>query len=341
MLCWLIANKHHVVGKHRQTLLRYFDESGGKPCGLCDTCLQPVKTWDASIAAQKAMSCVYRTGQRFGVRHLIDVLLGKQTARIKQLRHEKVSTYGIGGEYSANQWQSVYRQLIAQGLLEVDDYGSLHLHPSSKAVLRGEQKLHLRYDTITSSKEARKKPMRNNEGGALWQKLRLLRAELAKQADVPPYIIFHDKVLKTMCEVLPKDNQDLLAIDGIGSSKQQKYGQIFLNAIAEYISKTNTEMMTDTARESFELLQKGNTPEEIAVQRSVTVQTIYNHMEQAIQLNLIKVNQITQIPDSEIEKIEQAIRQHSKDNRLKPVFTALDERYDYYILRCVAAGMEE
>ncbi|MDX8412621.1 MAG: DNA helicase RecQ [Mariprofundales bacterium] len=221
----------------RQALLRYFGEQGSKPCGNCDTCLHPVETWDATIIAQKAISCAYRSGQRFGVGHLVDVLLGKNTPRIQKWHHDQISTYGIGSELKATEWQSVYRQIIAQGVLEVDEHGALKLHASSGPLLRGEQQLQLRKDIHQRKSRQQKRGSNdddNIENRELWEKLRALRLELAQQAEVPPFVIFHDSVLQSMMQAMP-DNLDAMAeISGIGAVKLERFGKKFLTVLQQH-----------------------------------------------------------------------------------------------------------
>ena len=228
----------------RQVLLSYFGESLLSPCGNCDTCLHPVETWDGTEAAQKALSCVHRTGQRFGVNYLIDVLTGKDNARIRQFGHHNLSTYGIGKELDQNQWKSVYRQLVANGFLSVDmeSYGSLKLTEDCRPILRGEQRLLLRIDKKPEQKRTRKE---NNarqletQDNALWEALRQCRKNIAQDQGVPPYVIFHDATLMAMMETLPQTLEQLGQISGIGQRKLDQYGEEFLSVILDHCGKNN------------------------------------------------------------------------------------------------------
>jgi ATP-dependent DNA helicase RecQ len=224
----------------RQVLLRYFGETYKEACGNCDNCLEPIATWDGKIAAQMALSCVYRTGQRFGVKHLVDVLLGKLTPQIENYNHNKVSTFGIGQEFSQQQWQSIYRQLVAANLLAVDmnGFGSLKLTEKSLPVLRGEQTLALRHEPDKPKKKAKKVVEREKKLGKipedeLWQALKNKRLELAKEQGVPPYIIFHDSSLMDMHAKKPRSLSEFEEISGVGQSKLQRYGEAFIKVIAE------------------------------------------------------------------------------------------------------------
>jgi len=224
----------------RRILLNYFGEALGEPCGNCDTCLTPVDTWDGSVAAQKALSCIYRTGQRFGAAHLADVLLGKDTARIRQFSHDRVSTYGIGKELDANQWKSVYRQLVAAGFaaVDVEGFGGLRLTEASRAVLRGEQTVRFRQDPERHSRRERRaapaSAFTDPEAQALWERLRARRRELATEQGVPPYVIFGDLALKEMVACRPRDRDAFSRITGVGAIKLERYAEDFLAVLAEH-----------------------------------------------------------------------------------------------------------
>lgn len=226
----------------RQVLLNYFGETLEKPCGNCDTCLSPVESWDGTVAAQKALSCVYRTGQLYGMQHLIDVLLGNETERIRRVGHERVSTFGIGNDLSKEEWASVYRQLVAMGLLSVDveGYGSLRLVDSSRAVLRGEQTLKFRKDPAATKPNKKLKKTKQSHwpdplDQALWEALRNCRLSLAREQGVPPYVIFHDSTLEEMVLRKPQTLQMLGRISGIGEAKLDRYGMAFLEVLEEHM----------------------------------------------------------------------------------------------------------
>ncbi len=219
----------------RQVLLAGFGESYPHDCGNCDNCLSPAETWDATEAAQKALSCVYRSDQRFGVNHVIDVLRGSQSERIQQCGHEHLTTYGIGKDLDAATWRSVFRQLVACGLLEVEaEYGSLRLTEGSRAVLRGERRLQLRKE----QRERRERERGPRSGLAVeaadlprFQLLRDLRAQLAREQNVPAYVIFHDSTLRNIAEQQPGTLDELARVGGIGGAKLERYGQRVLEAL--------------------------------------------------------------------------------------------------------------
>ncbi|MDQ6951890.1 MAG: DNA helicase RecQ [Mariprofundales bacterium] len=228
-----------VIGCRRQQMLAYFGDQLDHACGNCDTCLTPPQTWDASEAVQKALSCIYRTGQRFGVNHLIDVLLGKENERIGQLGHDRVSTFGIGRELSATQWRALFRQIVARGLVMVDDeYGGLKLNANSRPVLMGEQTVTLRQavkkERVSSSRAAKRSGVvewQRPEDVALWEALRQCRKQLSEEQGVPSYVVFHDATLRQMVEMRPQDLIAFAAISGVGEQKLDRYGAAFLQVI--------------------------------------------------------------------------------------------------------------
>ncbi len=222
----------------RKPLLAYFGEELTADCGNCDNCLQPPATRDGTVEAQKLLSAVYRTGQRFGAAHVVDVLLGKDTAKIRQHGHDQLSVYGIGADRPVQAWRSTVRQLIVQSLLRADPerFGALTLTPASRPVLRGEQTVQLREDPV--GKRGRAKSSSGKAAAAvavadlpLWEALRECRRRLAAEHNVPPYVIFHDSTLREMAAERPTDNVALLTISGVGEAKLERYGAAFLDTI--------------------------------------------------------------------------------------------------------------
>lgn len=227
-----------ITSCRRQTLLRYFGDQLDEPCGNCDSCLHPAQTWDATEAVRMALSCVYRTGQRFGAGHVIDVLRGSTNDKIISFDHHKLSTYGIGKHLSADEWRSVFRQLVARGYLDVDasGFGSLLLNDACRPILRGEQSIQLRRDIKTASASlTRRAPVAvAPEDEGLWYALRACRKRLAEEHGVPPYVIFHDSTLREMLEQRPLTSSEMLSISGVGDSKLERFGDEFLEVIREY-----------------------------------------------------------------------------------------------------------
>lgn len=222
-----------------QTILRYFGEEHPGDCGQCDNCLEPVDTWDATKAAQMALSCVYRTGQRFGVSHLIDVLLGKATPKVEQFNHQQLSTFGIGNHLAQQQWSSVFRQLVAAGYINVDmeAYGGLKLAEAARPVLRGEQEVWLRRDADPVKRRAQRGERKSRDIGSnddpLWQALRAKRMELAREQGVPPYVILHDSTLVEILNRRPLTLDEMAQIGGVGQAKLAKYGDAFLQVVED------------------------------------------------------------------------------------------------------------
>jgi ATP-dependent DNA helicase RecQ len=226
----------------RQVLLRYFGDDC-EACGNCDVCLDPPKTFDGSIAAQKLLSCIYRTGERFGQAHVVSVLLGELDERIGRLGHDKLTTFGIGKEHDRNAWRSIVRQLVAHGLIAVDvaGHGGLSISPEGRQFLREKPSLSLR--ALKKAKPERKSAHRTTEQAlpaaqalaaadrALFEKLRAKRLELAKAQNVPPYVIFHDKTLAEMAVRRPRSVAELATIPGAGQVKLARYGEAFLKVI--------------------------------------------------------------------------------------------------------------
>ncbi len=227
------------VSCRRRVLLNYFGERLEKDCGNCDVCLDPPAQFDASVDAQKALSCIYRVGQRFGMGHVVDVLRGADKERIRALGHQALSTYGVGSDKSEQEWTSLIRQLIHHGYVTQDiaNYSVLQLTEAARPLLRGEQRLQLAKPRIRE--QGRKKRPKLDAGlgsydESLFEQLRALRKRLADEQGVPPYIVFGDATLVQMARDKPLDEGALLAVVGVGQHKLEKYGHDFLDAITEY-----------------------------------------------------------------------------------------------------------
>ena len=229
----------------RQALLAYFGDPLAEPCGSCDICVDQAEHIDATELAQKALSCVYRTGQRFGAGHIIDVLTAKRTDRVLRLRHHELSTFGIGQSVDAQTWRAVFRQLIARRMLSVDleGYGTFRLTEQSRPLLRGEEQLLMRRDVIEKSAQGTSSAPKSRRRSQLepadldaaqqevFERLRQLRQQLAQDQGVPPYVIFHDSTLRQMAAKRPRALADLAQIFGVGESKLRRYGDVFLDAL--------------------------------------------------------------------------------------------------------------
>jgi ATP-dependent DNA helicase RecQ len=353
----------------RQVLLGYFGEPLPKPCGNCDTCLEPVATWDGTLAAQKALSCIYRTGQRFGSSYLVDILLGKDNERIRRFGHDRVTTFGIGQELSADQWKSVYRQLVAGGFVAVDieGHGALRLTDESRPLLRGERGLRLRQDpdrkrSAGAGRRPAVEPPNDPEARILWEALRAYRLQRAQEEDVPAYVIFNDITLRELLTYRPRNRDELARISGVGQAKLERFGDGFLRLLAQHeaehgrptglpplpsarsapaVARTRDAGLSDTIRETLDLFRSGLSLEAIAERRDLKLSTLYTHFERCIEQGEVSVEDVLSLDHDTIRTIEFAIERLTEDAplTLKPIYEHFEGRYDYGLLRCVRAGM--
>lgn len=337
-LCELITCRRHA-------LLAYFDETAPAQCGHCDNCQNPPEHFDATEVAQKALSCVFRSGQRFGVNYLIDILLGSDDERIKQNQHHKLSTFGIGTELNATQWRGVFRQLIATGYLDIDinAYGALKLTEKCRPVLRGEETLRLRkqQERQKAAKTARKQSTVRPQDEALWEALRACRADIAHSQGLPPYVIFHDATLLDMCKQRPEDMQAMRRISGVGEQKLSQYGQQFLAIIRQHpLSELLNNGLSDTVNQTLMLHEQGLEPEAIARQRDLKISTVFSHLAEGISAGLLDVKKVLQMEDRQLGEITLTIESLGEEaSSLKVIHQALDEAYDYGVIRCVLASL--
>ncbi len=226
----------------RRVLLNYFDEAMNRDCGNCDICLDPPETFDAREDAQKALSCVYRLDQGFGMKYVIDVLRGADNERMRARRHNRLSTYGIGKERSEEEWSAIFRQLIHRGFLvqDVASYSVLKLTKAAKPLLRGEMELELARPRIRArvkKSDKRRKQMDSPHDEALFDQLRSLRKTIADEMGVPPYIVFGDAALIHMSQLKPATPDEMLQVNGVGQAKLEKFGERFLASIAAYANR--------------------------------------------------------------------------------------------------------
>ena len=330
----------------RQALLAYFGETQSQPCGNCDNCLHPPETWDATVSVQKALSCVYRTDQRFGVNYILDVLTGKKNERIQNFQHDKLSTFGIGTELNAVEWRSLFRQLIAMDFLhiDVDGYGALKLSEKCRPLLRGEETLQLRRreKNVTKEKAGKKKVPVRGVDQELFDALRACRMAFANEQGVPPYVIFHDSTLIEIAKRRPQSMKDLGTVSGVGEQKLKRYGQKFISVVLEFpLHPLLDNPFSDTVNSTLSLYAQGKTADKIAQERSLVISTIYSHFSQAIAVGLLDVREVTQLTDVQFQEITATMNllESEAESALKPVYEALDEAYDYGVLKCVQAAL--
>jgi len=331
----------------RQHLLRYFNEEAKDKCGNCDICLDPPETWDATEAAQKALSCVFRTGQRFGIGYLTDVLTGKIDDRINANGHDAISTYGIGKDLNIKEWKNIYRQLIGTGYIEInaDEYGAIQLTEKSRPLLRGEISLQLRKQKKTSKTKtgSQKSTGLREMDEELFEALRQCRYNLSKSEGVPPYVIFHDKTLIEMTRQRPQELKDMSLIPGIGDKKLDKFGQAFLDIINQHeIHPWLKNNLSDTINQTLEIYIDKQTVAEVAEQRQLTPSTVYSHLSKAIENNVISLSEVSELANTDIELVKNAIMLCESDGQesTKAIFESLDNEIDYGIIHCVRASMQ-
>ncbi|QGY39646.1 DNA helicase RecQ [Pseudodesulfovibrio cashew] len=361
------------AGCRRQALLAYFGEDI-EPCGNCDNCLSPVETWDGTVAAQKALSNIFRTEQRFGVNYLAQVLAGKRTDRIVSFGHDQVSTFGIGTELSQEQWKSVYRQLLANGLCSVDleRFNALTLNERSWPVLKGERPVRFRTDPAAPKRLKKKARLRLNaddvlntqEAEALFEALRGVRLSVAEEQSVPPYAIFPDKTLLELVRYRPCDTASMGCISGVGAVKLEHYGQVFLEALQAHEAEhgrpesvpeiplerreqrekqqSKQREFSPTAQESLELFLNLRDIDAVAVRRALKPASIWRHLTQAVQWGKIDYRDVLGLPEKELLAIRDTLADFRNKGitALGPVFESLEGRHSYEVIRMVRAGRD-
>jgi ATP-dependent DNA helicase RecQ len=333
-------------GCRRQALLAYFGEHRPEPCGNCDNCLNPPATDDGTVVAQKALSAVYRTGQRFGVTYVVDVLTGKSEERVIRNSHDTLTVFGIGKDLSATQWKGLFRQLIAAGYLagDEDGHGTLSLTDRARPLLRGEQRFMMRVTRTAPKQKREAKPSHKvaEPNESLFQALKALRLRLAGDARLPPYVVAQDRTLVELAEKRPADEAALHDITGLGASKIARYGAQFLDVIASF--KPNpvlSNRLSATVNQTLAAHLKGLDADAIAAERRLDVATIYGHFAEAIEAGVVEAQAVLPLDASDLDEIHAAFdRCHTLETgRLGPAHAALEGRFDYGILKCVLAEL--
>ena len=341
--------------------------------------MSPVETWDGTETAQKALSNIFRTEQRFGANHLAQVLTGKESDRIKRFGHHRVSTFGIGADMTQEQWKSVYRQLLAAGLcsVDLDRFNALTLNERSWPVLKGEQPVRFRTDPVLPKKTGGKRKrtaaaaasdvLTNWEAEALFDRLREVRLELAGQQEVPPYAILPDRTLLEIVRYRPQSMEDMGCMSGMGRAKIDKFGETFLASLKDHEAEhgrpatvpdipedlraagekkmqrkeQKEKTFSNTARTSLDLFRKHGTIERVAAERGLKPPSIWNHMTQAVQFGHIPWREVVDLPDDELNEIVDTLKafQARSITSLTPAFESLDKRHPFELLRFVRACM--
>jgi ATP-dependent DNA helicase RecQ len=341
----------------RRYLLQYFDEKLEEDCGHCDNCNTEFEMIDGSIIAQKALSAVARTEQRFGLSYVIDFLRGSKSQKIREY-HKQLKTYGVGADISKDEWFAYFKDLITQGVLAQTEgqYPTLALTDSSMDVLKGNREIKL--FKVTAKKEKLSSLVSQVSHPyieSLFGSLKTLRTKIAKTERVPPYVVFSDATLVEFATYLPQNDIEMLRISGVGDVKMEKYGQDFLSEIVAYCNENGIESKIelkapkrkkrtkrnsrgeDTYAISLRMFGSGMSVSEIAEERGITTGTVETHLVRFIPSGEIRVNEI--VEEAKIEKIRNAIAEMSVENGLAPIKQVLGEDYTYIEIKAVAAGL--
>ncbi len=336
----------------RQRLLAYFDETHAGGCGNCDTCLTPPRTFDGTIAAQKALSAIYRTGQRFGVGYLVDVLAGKADPRILKNAHDKLNVFGTGKDLKPDTWRGLFRQLMASGYVATDEegHGSLTLTDRARPLLRGEEQFLMR-EVVATAKAERGKAARDKASGAsslsegsegLYAALKVLRQKLAADAGLPPYVICHDRTLVELAQKRPASETELHDISGLGDRKIARYGAALLEVIGQFKAHPILiNRLSATVNVTLAQHLAGKSADEIAAARGLELSTVYGHFADAIAASLVDAKDVLLLDAADIDEITAAFEQCQtlETGKLGPAHAALEGKYDYGILKCLLAEL--
>jgi ATP-dependent DNA helicase RecQ len=331
----------------RQALLAYFDEVLEKPCGHCDTCVDNVQTWDATEPARQALSAIYRSGQRYGVGHLVDILLGRENDKIRASGHQHLPVFGIGKALAEGDWRTLFRQLVARGLADVDleGYGGLRLTDACRPLLRGEVTLELRRDlkpqqAAKASGSSASQLVRGEEREQ-WEALRTLRRKLAEEHSVPPYVIFPDSTLLEMLRSQPRSLSEMAQVSGVGARKLERYGEAFLDVLNGGASAEAPRAVTDLRHELVSLARAGMTPAQIAGQLNCGEKSVYNLLAEAIASQQLSLEQALDLPEELLGEIQDAFL--DGEGELPPVAAVAEQfagQVPEGVLHCVRAALQ-
>ena len=331
----------------RQALLAYFDEELPNPCGHCDNCIDGVETWDATEPARQALSAVYRSGQRYGVGHLVDILLGRDNEKIRAAGHQHLAVFGVGKGFSEVEWRTLFRQLVARGLADVDldGFGGLRLRDSCRPLLRGEVSLQLRREpkpaqAAKASSSAASQLVRGHER-EMWEALRSLRRKLAEEHSVPPYVIFPDATLLEMLRSQPSSLSDMAEVSGVGARKLERYGQAFLEVLNGSGADDAPAAVTDLRHELVSLARAGMTPAQIAGQLNCSEKNVYSLLAEAIAQQQLTLEQALDLPEELLGEIQETFLDGEGElpavSEIAPLFAG---RVDEAVLYCVRAALQ-
>lgn len=330
----------------RQTLLAYFDEDMPQPCGHCDNCVDGVQTWDATEPARQALSAIYRTGQRYGTGHLIDVLLGRENEKTRSMGHQHLSVFGVGKARSEGDWRTLFRQLVARGLADIDieGYGGLRLSDTCRPLLRGEVTLELRRElkpqtTVKSSSASPASQLVRGDEREQWEALRALRRKLAEEHGVPPYVIFPDSTLLEMLRSQPTSLADMAKVSGIGARKLERYGEAFLEVLGGQAEAP--KVVADIRHELISLARAGMTPLQISGQLQCSEKNVYTLLAEAIGRQELSLEQALDLPEELMEEVQDAFL--DGEGELPSVASIAEQfkgRVPEGVLYCVRAALQ-
>ena len=331
----------------RQALLAYFDEELPQPCGHCDNCIDGVETWDATEPARQALSAIYRSGQRYGVGHLVDILLGRDNEKVRAAGHQHLAVFGIGKGFSEVEWRTLFRQLVARGLADVDldGFGGLRLSEACRPLLRGEVSLQLRREpkpaqAAKASSSAASQLVRGHER-EMWEALRSLRRKLAEEHSVPPYVIFPDATLLEMLRSQPGSLSEMAQVSGVGARKLERYGQAFLEVLNGGAADDAPAPVADLRHELVSLARAGMTPAQIAGQLNCSEKNVYSLLAEAICAQQLSLEQALDLPEDLLGEIQESFLDGEGElpavSEIAPLFAG---RVDEAVLYCVRAALQ-
>lgn len=343
----------------RKFLLKYFSEDLAENCGSCDNCTTEVERFDGTVIAQKALSAVYRTDQRFGISYLVDLLRGSQSEKIRD-EHKNLKTFGVGADISKDHWMDYFRELVALGYIAqtTDQYPVLKLSGLSSDVLTGKTQVMLTKARVKQTSEKRKeKAAEHPHIPELFEALRELRGVFARSENIPAYIVFSDATLVEMATYLPQNDWELKRISGVGDLKFDKYGADFLNEIRNYcvrnelVSRIDLKPVQrasarkpkrdlgkkDTYETSLDMFRDGKSIAEIAAERGLGISTIENHLASFIPKGKVRLDEL--VPVDKIEIIREAVVKFSEDGKLSPIKEYLGDDFTYGEIRAVLSAI--
>ncbi|CAG5010016.1 ATP-dependent DNA helicase RecQ [Dyadobacter sp. CECT 9275] len=338
----------------RRILLSYFNEAVDQDCGNCDVCRNPRTRFDATIIAQKALSGIARTDQKVAMGMLIDILRGSRNRNILQHGYDRLPTFGVGADLRAEEWAEYIIQLLNSGVIDIayDEAHAFKLNPVSRQVLKGERSVELVKFIPLSERKAKEelipqeKPKQEIVRDALFERLRLLRKQMADAMAVPPYVIFSDATLSEMAQKRPVSEAQMKTVSGIGAEKYRRYGEVFINEILSF-DKVNPPAKTRLAKgmtytETLELFTEGYSVKVIAEKRGLSTVTILSHLIK-LKDDGHEINLKALIDDQSYQTITKAAQEMNirKDDALKPLFELLNEQFDYGQIRLALVIMEE